>query len=107
MNDTTPTLTPGESVDQSEPTGAGAVYSGFWPLSLLAVSFFALLCWQLLIAYHQRQNMKDQIKQRGELVQQSQKVQEELKRLVDSLIKFAKYDQDAKGLLDKYGITPK
>ena len=107
MNDTTPTLNPGQNIDPSEQTDTLAVYTGFWPVSLLAVSFLALLCWQLVIAYHQRQNMKDQIKQRGEMVVQSQKVQDELKRLVDSLIKSSKFDQDAKGLLDKYGITPK
>jgi hypothetical protein len=107
MSDTTANVTPVDRTPQTEegtPCGGG---SSFWPISLLAVSFLALLLWQLVIAYHQRQNMKLQLTQRQELVQQSQKVQEELKRLVDSVIKFSKYDADAKALLDKYNITPK
>ena len=107
MSNTTATPTPVDPSARPVQSAAPALFSGFWPLSLLAVSFLGLLLWQLVIAYHQRQNMKLQLTQRQELVQQSQKVQEELKRLVDKLISFSKSDPDAKALLDKYSITPK
>lgn len=79
--------------------------NAFWPLLILALSFAVLLAWQVRLSLQQRKLMKNQLTQREEVAQQSLKVQGELKRLVDDLIRFAKYDADAKALLGKYGIS--
>jgi hypothetical protein len=87
------------------PTPACCTFSAFLPLAILAASFLLLLAWQVHLAVQQRRLMKRQFAQRVELVAQSDKVQGELKRLVDALMRFAKYDAEAKALLDKYGIS--
>lgn len=121
MSNATTSLPPTNPGVQAAVSETPAAFNSFWPLSLFGVSFLALLLLQLVMAYHQGNVLKAQIhqrqqlvqqrqelvRQRQELVQQSQKVQGELKRLVDSVIKFSKYDADAKALLGKYNITPK
>jgi len=106
MNDQDVSVQAAEPV-QVQVAAPAAGYSAFWPVTLLLVSFLLIFGAQLWMTIQQHGAMTRQIQQRDEVVQKSQKVQGELKRLAEGLVALAKRDPEAKALVDKYGIVVK
>ena len=117
MSEPTPTQTPlSQPLFPSatpEPIAAPAVkpqpttdpIPWFWPLTIVAASVTLFFIWQLTFVLHQRESMLRELGQRQAMLGQAQKVEADLKRLVDGLAKLAQTDSDAKSLMSKYGIN--
>jgi hypothetical protein len=77
----------------------------FWPLTIVAASVCTFFIWQCTHVLSQRESMLRELGQRQALLGQAQKVDADLKRLVDGLARLAQTDTDAKALMAKYGIN--
>ncbi len=73
-------------------------------LSLTSAALLAFLCWQIIHVTKNHSALRAQQKQRGELVDQSLKVQTDLQKLANDLVELAKTDPEAKILVDRFQI---
>jgi cell division protein FtsB len=78
--------------------------SGFWPLSIVCLSLFIVLAWQMVMSLQARSNLRAQFEQRKQLVEQSTRAQGSLEAFVNDLLTLAETDKDAKALVEKYQI---
>lgn len=76
----------------------------FLPILLVAASIALLLVWQVKNISQQRTGLQSAIFQMQEPAKQSQQVQGSLQKLVVGLLDLAQSDQQAKAVVDKYGI---
>ncbi len=80
-------------------------HSGFWPVSLVALSVLVFLVWQYSLTWQRQAILKNQRQERQRLVDQSKGAQTGLQQLATDLLELAQTDPEARALVEKYGIT--
>ncbi len=86
------------------PPAYAPTYHGFWPVLLLGLSLLFILGWEIQINVYARQAAQQSLEQQARPVEQAEKVQSGLEKLVRGLVDLARTDDEAKKLVDKFGI---
>ena len=82
----------------------GERFDGFWPVLLIGISLVLVLSWEIWIGAAMRRSAQQLQDQQVRMVDQSNKVQQNLEKLVRGLVDLAKTDAEAQKLIDKFGI---
>ena len=77
----------------------------FLPLTLLSLSLALIFVWQLMSIHDQHTAFRNTIQRQDDLVNQSHKVQAGLEKLVNDLLDLSATDDEAKAIIQKYGIS--
>jgi hypothetical protein len=84
---------------------AGGRYTGFWPLTLLALSFGIIMGRELMVSADLRTRGAKLKEQQVRMVEQSRRTQAGLEKLARDLIEVSKTDEEASAIVKKYAIT--
>jgi len=76
----------------------------FWPYTLLALSLVFILVWQIVLAANARSAIKAQATNLNQVSAAALQTKDSLQKIVVDLLELAKYDNDAKTIVDKYQI---
>ena len=89
-----------------QPTGLphAPTYHGFWPVLLIGLSFILVLSWEIRIGMATRRSAQQLQEQQVRLVDEAQRVQNGLEKLVRGLVDLSKTDDEAKKIVTKFGI---
>ncbi len=79
-------------------------YNGFWPLLLIACSLMLIFSWEIRVGIYTRRSATQLREQQLRVVEQANRVQGELEKLVRGLLELSKTDPAAKEIVTKYGI---
>ena len=82
----------------------GLRFSVFWPVLLLGVSLLMVLAWEIWIGADTRRSAQQLQDQQVRVVDQSKQVQQNLEKLVRGLVDLAQTDEEARKLVNKFGI---
>ena len=78
--------------------------NGFWPVLLLGISLLMIFFWEIWVGIDTRRSAQQLQDQQVRVVDQAKQVQLGLEKLVRGLIDLSKNDEEAKKLVDKFGI---
>jgi hypothetical protein len=79
-------------------------FHGFWPVLLLGISLLLIFFWEIWVGVDTRRSAQQLQEQQVRVVDQARQVQLGLEKLVRGLIDLSKDDEQAKKLVDKFGI---
>lgn len=79
-------------------------YHGFWPVLLIGCSMVLILIWEIHLGIVTRQNAEHLRDQQLHVVDQAQRVQGELEKVVRALVDLSKTDEAAKKIVNRFGI---
>jgi hypothetical protein len=79
-------------------------YHGFWPVLLIGCSLALILIWEIQVGVATRRSSEQLREQQLHLVDQARRVQGELQKVVRGLVDLAKTDDDAKRIVNRFGI---
>lgn len=86
------------------PPSRGPAYHGFWPVLLIGLSILLIFAWEVRVNILTRRSAQQLQEQQVHLVDQAQRVQTGLEKLVRGLVELSKTDDEAKKLVTKFGI---
>ncbi|HEX3818665.1 MAG TPA: hypothetical protein VHW03_10295 [Chthoniobacterales bacterium] len=89
--------------DETQPARSGH-YHGFWPVLLIGCSMVLILIWEIHLGIVTRQNAEQLRDQQLHVVDQAQRVQGELEKVVRALVDLSKTDEAAKKIVNRFGI---
>ena len=79
-------------------------FHGFWPVLLLGISLLLVFFWEIWVGIDTRRSAQQLQDQQVRVVDQAKQVQLGLEKLVRGLVELSKDDEQAKKLVDKFGI---
>lgn len=79
-------------------------YHGFWPVLLIGISLLTILIWEIQVGVFTRTNARQLREQQQRAVEQANRVQSELEKMVRGLVDLAKTDDEAQRIVRKFGI---
>ncbi len=79
-------------------------FHGFWPVLLLGISLLLIFFWEIWVGVDTRRSAQQLQDQQVRVADQAKQVQLGLEKLVRGLIDLSKNDEEAKKLVDKFGI---
>jgi hypothetical protein len=89
---------------EDPPPAAHERYHGFWPVCLIGCSLALILGWEIRVGAVTRQSTEQLRDQQLRVVDQAQRVQSELEKLVRGLVELSKTDDAAKKIVNRFGI---